>query len=46
MTSLLKQWQNLDLREARQIICHSKGNDKSFPENVICIEIESLNQKL
>ena len=32
MTSLLKQWQNWDLRETRQIICHSEGNDKSFPK--------------
>ena len=32
MTSLLKQWQNLDLRETRQIIYHSKGNDESFPK--------------
>ena len=32
MTSLLKQWQNSDLREARQIIYHSKGNDEGFPK--------------
>ena len=30
MTSLLKLWQNSDLRETRQIIYHSKGNDESF----------------
>ena len=30
MTSLLKQWGNLDLRETREIIYHSKGNDESF----------------
>ena len=30
MASLLKQWQNSDLRETRQIIYHSKGNDESF----------------
>ena len=27
-----KQWQNSDLRETRQIIYHSKGNDESFPK--------------
>ena len=32
MTSLLKQRENSDLREARQIIYHSKGNDESFPK--------------
>ena len=32
MTSLLKQWENLDLRETRQIIYHSKGNDENFPK--------------
>ena len=32
ITSLLKQWENSDLRETRQIIYHSKGNDKSFPK--------------
>ena len=32
MTSLLKQWENSDLRETRQIIYHSKGNDESFPK--------------
>ena len=31
MTSLLKTMANLDLRETRQIIYHSKGNDESFP---------------
>ena len=25
-----KQWENSDLRETKQIICHSKGNDESF----------------
>ena len=30
MTSLLKQWQNSDLHETRQIMYHSKGNDESF----------------
>ena len=30
MTSLLKQWENSDLRETRQIIYHSKCNDESF----------------
>ena len=30
MTSLLKQWQNSDLRETRQIIYHSKGNVRKF----------------
>ena len=32
MTSLLKQWENSDLRETKQIIYHSKGNDESFPK--------------
>ena len=32
MTSLLKQWQNSDLRETRKIKYHSKGNDESFPQ--------------
>ena len=32
MTSLLKQWQNSDLRETRQIIYYSKGNDDNFPK--------------
>ena len=32
MTSLLKQWENSDLRETRQIIHHSKGDDESFPK--------------
>ena len=32
MTSLLKQWQNSDLGETRQIIYRSKGNDESFPK--------------
>ena len=30
MTSFLKQWENWDLCEYRQIIYHLKGNDKSF----------------
>ena len=33
MTSLLKQWENPDLRETEQIIYHSKGNGK-LSENV------------
>ena len=32
MTSLLKQWENSDLRETGQIIYRSKGNDESFPK--------------
>ena len=32
ITPLLKQWENLDLLEAKQIIHHSKGNDEIFPE--------------
>ena len=31
MTSLRKQWQNSYLRETKQIICHSKSIDKSYP---------------
>ena len=40
MTSLLKAMENSDLRETRQIIYHSRGNDESFPKNVIFIKIE------
>ena len=32
MTLLLKQWENLDLRETRQIIYQSKGIDESYPK--------------
>ena len=32
MTSLLKQWENSNLRESRQIKYRSKGNDESFPK--------------
>ena len=32
MTSLLKTMENSDLRETRQIIYYSKGNDESFPQ--------------
>ena len=32
MTSLLKQWENSDLRETKQIIYQSQGNDESFPK--------------
>ena len=32
MTSLLKTMGKLDLRETRQIIYHSNGNDESFPK--------------
>ena len=32
MMSLLKTEDNSDLRETRQIIHHSKGNDESFPK--------------
>ena len=32
MTSLLKTRGNSDLRETRQVIHHSKGNDESFPK--------------
>ena len=32
MTSLIKQWENSDLRETRQIIYHSKGIDETFPK--------------
>ena len=46
MTSLLKTMRNLDLRETRQIIYHSKGNDESFPKMKFFTEIEWLNQKL
>ena len=32
MSSLIKQWKNLDLRETRQTIYYSKGSDESFPK--------------
>ena len=32
LTSLLKQLQNSDLRETKQIIYHSRGFDKSYPK--------------
>ena len=32
MTSLLKHWENSDLRKNKQIIYHSNGNDESFIE--------------
>ena len=32
MMSLLKTMGSSDLREAKKIIYHSKGNDKSFPK--------------
>ena len=32
MTSLLKQWENSDLRETGQMIYHSKDIDESFPK--------------
>ena len=50
MTSLPKtiekQWGNADLRETKQIIYHSKGIDKSYPQTVLFIEFEPLCQKL
>ena len=32
MTSLPKQWKNVNLRETKQIIYHSKGIDESYPK--------------
>ena len=42
MTSLLKQWENLDLLETRKTIYHLKGNDESSPKKVFFIEIEEI----
>ena len=39
MTSLLKQWENQDLRETRQIICDSTGNDESFPKMLFLLKV-------
>ena len=41
-----KQWENVDLRETKQIMYHSKGIDESCPKNVIFTEFEPLCQKL
>ena len=47
MTSLPKQWQNLDRRESKRIIHHSKGIDESYPKMyVLFIQFEPLCQKL
>ena len=32
MTPLQKQWENLDLREAKQVICQPKGVEKTYPK--------------
>ena len=32
MTSLLKQWEDSDFCETKQMIYHLKGNDESFPK--------------
>ena len=42
MTSLLKQWENSNLRETRQIINHSKGNDESFPKMYFLLKLSDL----
>ena len=42
MTSLLKQWENSDLRETRQIIYHLKGNDESFPKMYFLLKLSDL----
>ena len=39
MTSLPKQWKNADLRETKQIICHSKGIDESYPITVLLLNL-------
>ena len=39
ITSLQKQWQNSDLRETRQIIHHSKGNDESFLKMYVLLQL-------
>ena len=48
MTSSLKAMGNSDLRETRQIIYHSEGNDEIFPKcNCYCnrvTEIKSCGQ--
>ena len=45
MTSLPEQWQSSDIREAKQIIYHSKSFDKSYPKPYFT-EFEPLYQKL
>ena len=46
MTLLLKQCENVNFHETKQMIYRSKGDDDNFPLNVIFIVIELLDQKL
>ena len=39
MTSLPKQWQNLDLRKTKQIIRHSKVTDESYPNMYVLLNL-------
>ena len=46
MMSLSKQWQNSDLRETKQIIYYSKGDDETYPKMYFFIEFEPPCRKL
>ena len=46
MTSLSKQWQNLDLYDTKQNIYHSKYIDESYPKNAPVTEFKPLGQNL
>ena len=39
MTSLLKQWENLDFRKTRKIGYRLKGNDESFPKMYFLLKL-------
>ena len=39
MTLLQKQWQNTDLREAKQIAYHSKGIGESYPKMYLLLNL-------
>ena len=41
-----KQWQNSDLRETKQIIYHSKGFDKNYPEMCFSLNLSYCVQRL
>ena len=46
MTSLPKQLQNLDLRETKKVICHSKGIDESYPKMYFLLNVSYPVKKL
>ena len=45
MTSLQKQWQNLDLSETKQIIYHCKGFDKSHQKMHLLLDLSHFVKK-